>query len=142
MVIEQIIRQESKGDDTQFECRVDKEIWIVSLHLDAALMVSKGSGRLYRTKRGDHHLGGDPHIGWEFRDEENKWRLVTEPALVNLLDCLHFACLRKDETESAEPQSRRGQMEDKLSDPDMEILEPRFSQLSRCGSDEQGFGKL
>lgn len=142
MAIEQIIRRESKGDDTQFECRADKEIWIVSLHLDAALIVSKGSGRLYRTKRGDHHLGGDPLIGWEFRDEENKWRLVTEPAFVNLLDCLHFACLRKDETESAAPQSRRGQMEDKLADPDMEILEPRFGQLSRCGSNEQGFEKF
>ena len=141
--IEQIIQRESKGNDTQFECHVDKEIWIVSLHLDAALIASKSSECLYRSKGGDHHIAGDHHIGWEFRNEETgrHWKVVIDPTLVNLLDCLHFACLRKDQTESALPQSRRAQMEDELSDPPIETLEQQRFRQPNPASYEQG-GKL
>ena len=118
IAIEKIIRRQAKGDDTQFECHVDKEIWVVSLHFDRALIALKSSRCLYRSKIGDHHIGGDPDIDWESRSEENgsHWKRVTDPALVNLLDCLHFTCLRKDQTESVLPQSRREQVKDELTD--------------------------
>lgn len=117
MALEKIVSTASKGDDTQFECNVDKEIWVVSLHFDAALIASKRSECLYRSKGGDHGIVGDHNIGWECRSLEDgtHWKPVTDPALVNLLDCLHFACVRKDETENAVPQSRRSQVEDALS---------------------------
>jgi hypothetical protein len=145
MAIEKIISRASKGDDTQFECHLDKEIWVVSLHFDAALIASRSSRCLYRSKGGDRHIAGNHIIGWEFRNEENgrHWKLVTDPALVNLLDCLHFACVRKDETESAAPQSRRSQVESELSASPIETLEPQgFRQPNRCASYAQGFGKL
>jgi hypothetical protein len=145
MAIEQIIRRESKGADTQFECHLDKKIWVVSLHFDAALIALNGSRCLYRSKASSHHIVGDPDIGWEFRDEEkgSDWKRITDPALVNLLDCLHFACLRKDETESAAPQSRRSQTEDGVSDLSCETLELQpLRPPNRCGSYAQGFGKL
>jgi len=143
MAIEKIISRASRGADTQFECHVDKEIWVVSLHFDAVLIASRSSQCLYRSQGGDRHLGGDHGIGWEFRSEENgrHWKIVTDPVLVNLLDCLHFACLRKDDTESAAPQSRRSKVEDELSHLPIETLEPQ-SQPNRSGSYAQGFGKL
>ena len=145
MAIEKIISRASRGDDTQFECHVDKEIWVVSLHFDAALIASRSSRCLYRSKGGDRHIGGDHGMGWEFRSEEKgrHWKVVTNPALVNLLDCLHFACLRKDETESAAPQSRRSRREGELSTLPIETLEPQsFRQPNRCASYAEGFGKL
>lgn len=124
MAIKEIIPRESKGDDTQFECHMGTEIWIVSLHFDAALIASKRSGCVYFSKGGEHD------IGWGVRitHEENRrhWQPVNDPALIDLLDSLHFACLRKDETESAAPQSRRTKVEGELPiDASDEVEPPR-----------------
>jgi len=106
MAIEKIIAKESRGDDTQFECHMGAEIWIVSLHFDAALIASRRSGCVYFNKGGEHDAG------WGIRDEQNgkRWNPVNDPGLITFLDSLQFACIRKDETESAAPQSRRTQV--------------------------------
>jgi hypothetical protein len=102
MVIEKIVPKESKGDDTQFACTVDGKVWTVSLHLDAAMIVSEEARCIYFSK-------GSNDTGWgvRIRHEKNNWKPITDRALTSFLDSLHYVCVRRDEEESAVSQNRK-----------------------------------
>jgi hypothetical protein len=102
MVIEKIVPKESKGDDTQFACTVDGEVWTVSLHLDAAMIVSQEARCIYFSK-------GSNDTGWgvRIRHEKANWKPITDPALMSFLDSLHYVCFRREEEESAVSQNRK-----------------------------------
>jgi hypothetical protein len=102
MVIEKIVPKQSKGDDTQFACTVDGKVWTVSLHLDAAMIVSEEARCIYFSK-GGHDIGW----GVRIRHEKGNWKPITDPALMSLLDSLHYVCVRRDEEESAVSQNRK-----------------------------------